>query len=131
MEEVLAWALAEGRLPDGRSGDRGERFMAHWLSARRRETAEGALDPPYRDGLDKLTGWPENRRKAEDEARWHERLAELVDFRLEGNDWPRHHAYDSDREHSLGVQVHPHRYKCLRGELDPLKVRVLNDAAPG
>ncbi|MFM9432964.1 hypothetical protein ACFDR8_003885, partial [Arthrobacter sp. MP_2.3] len=45
MEEVIAWVSAEGRLPDGRSGDRAERSMARWLSGRRREAAEGTLDP--------------------------------------------------------------------------------------
>ena len=47
MEEVIAWVSAEGRLPDDRSGDRGERSMARWLSERRREAAEGTLDPAY------------------------------------------------------------------------------------
>jgi hypothetical protein len=131
LDEVIAWVSAEGRLPDGRSGDRGERSMARWLSGRRREAAEGTLDPDYRDGLAQITGWPENRRKVEDEARWYERLAELVDFRLEGNDWPRHHDYDSEREHTLGVWIHAQRYKRRRGELDPLQVKLLDDAAPG
>jgi hypothetical protein len=61
----------------------------------------------------------------EDEARWYERLAELVDFRLEGNDWPRHHDYESEREHTLGVWTHAQRCKRRRGELDPLKVKLL------
>lgn len=131
MEEVIAWVSAEGRLPDGRSGDQGERSMARWLSGRRREAAEGTLDPAYSDGLAQVPGWVENRRKVEDEARWHKRLAELVDFRLEGNDWPRHHDYDSEREHTLGVWIHAQRYKRRRGELDLLSVKLLDDAAPG
>jgi hypothetical protein len=131
MEEVITWVAAEGRLPDDRSGDRGERSMARWLSGRRREAAEGTLDPAYRDALAQVPGWVENRRKVEDEARWHERLAELVDFRLEGNNWPRHHDYDSEREHTLGVWIHAQRNKRRRGELDPLKVKLLDDADPG
>jgi hypothetical protein len=50
MEEVSACASAERRLPVGRSadqGDRGERSMARWLSGRRREEAEGTLDPVW------------------------------------------------------------------------------------
>jgi hypothetical protein len=131
MEEVISWVAAEGRLPDGRSGDRGERSMARWLSARRREAAEGTLDPAYRDGLAQVPGWVENRRKVADEARWYERLAELVDFRLEGNNWPRHHDYDSEREHTLGVWIHAQRYKRRRGELDLIKVKILDDTVPG
>jgi hypothetical protein len=105
--------------------------MARWMSGRRREAAEGTLDPAYRDGLARVPGWVENRRKVEDEARWYERLAELAAYRLEGNDWPRHHDYDSEREHTLGVWIHAQRYKRRRGELDPVKVKLLDDAAPG
>ena len=90
MEELIAWVSAEGRLPVGRSGDRGERSMARWLSARRREAAEGTLDPAYSDGLARVPGWADNRREAEDEARWHDHLTQLVAYREEGNDWPRH-----------------------------------------
>ncbi|CAN7572686.1 helicase associated domain-containing protein [Arthrobacter sp. LjRoot78] len=131
MEEVIAWALAEGWLPVGRSGDRGERSMARWLSERRREAADGTLDLAYRDGLARVPGWLENRREVEDEARWHHRLAQLVDFREEGNDWPRHGKTDSDREHTLGVWIHTQRYTCRRGELDPVKLKLLDDAVPG
>ncbi|CAH0327169.1 hypothetical protein SRABI128_05833 [Microbacterium sp. Bi128] len=52
-------------------------------------------------------------------------------FRVEGNDWPRHHDYDSDHEHTLGVWIHTQRYKRRRGELDPAKVKLLDDAVPG
>ena len=117
--------------PSGRSGDRGERSMARWLSARRREAAEGTLDPAYSDGLARVPGWADNRREAEDEARWHHRLAQLVAYREEGNDWPRHQSTDSEREHTLGVWIHTQRYKRRRGELDPLKVKLLDDAVPG
>jgi hypothetical protein len=119
MEEVIAWISAEGRLPDGRSSDRGERSMARWLSGRRREAAGGSLDPAYSAGLARLPWWLENRREAADEARWHQRLGRLVEFRQEGNDWPRHHDHDSEREHTLGVWIHTQRYKRRRGQLDP------------
>jgi hypothetical protein len=131
MEGVIAWVSAEGRLPDSRSDVRGERSMARWLSGRRREAAEGTLDLAYSAGLAKLPGWLETRREAADDARWHDRLAMLVDFRQEGNDWPRHHDYDSEREHTLGVWIHRQRYKRCRGELDPVKVNLLDDATPG
>ena len=131
MDELIAWVKAEGRLPEDRSGDRGERSMARWLSGRRREAAEGTLDPAYRDGLAQVPGWLGNRREAEDEARWHRRLAQLVDFRHEGNDWPRHRECDSKREHTLGVWIHTQRYKRRRGKLDVVKVRLLDAAVPG
>jgi hypothetical protein len=131
MEEVIAWISAEGRLPEGRSGHRGERSMARWLSARRREAAEGTLDPAYSHRLAQIPGWAENRREVADEARWHDRLAELVAFREEGQDWPRHHDYGSEREHTLGVWLHAQRYKRRRGDLNPVKVKLLDHAVPG
>ena len=131
MEEVIAWVSAEGRLPDGRSGDRGERSMARWLSARRREAAEGTLDPAYSDGLARVPGWAENRREAEDEARWHDRLAQLVASGRKATTGPATTTTDSEREHTLGVWIHTQRYKRRRGELDPVKVKLLDDAVPG
>jgi hypothetical protein len=131
MDELIAWVTAEGRLPNGRSADRCERSMARWLSGRRREAAEGTLDPAYRDGLAQVSGWLENHREAEDEARWHHRLAQLAAYREEGNDWPRHRKADSELEHALGVWIHTQRYKRRRGELDPVKVKLLDDAVPG
>ena len=80
MEEVIAWISTEGRLPRGHSENTGERSMARWLSDRRREAAEGTLDPAYRDGLARVPEWVGSHRAAADDARWHERLAQLVDF---------------------------------------------------
>ena len=132
MEEVIAWVSAEGRLPVGRSADRGERSMARWLSARRREAAEGTLDPAYSAGLARVPGWLENRREAEDEARWHHRLAQLVAYRRGRQRLaPPPEDYDSEREHTLGVWIHTQRYKRRRGELDPAKLKLLDDAVPG
>ena len=131
MDGLIAWVKAEDRLPEDRSGDRGERSMARWLSGRRREAAEGTLDPAYRDGLAQVPGWQDSRREAEDEARWHHRLAQFAAYRDEGNDWPRHKDCDSEREHTLGVWIHTQRYKHRRGELDPVKFRLLDEAVPG
>jgi hypothetical protein len=64
-------------------------------------------------------------------SRWHRRLAQLVDFREEGNDWPRHKKCDSEREHTLGVWVHAQRQKHRRGELEAEKVKLLDTAVPG
>ena len=131
MAGVIGWVSAEGRLPELRSGDRGERSVARWLSLRRREAAEGTLDPAYSDGLAGVPGWADNHREVAHEARWHGRLAELVVFREEGQDWPRHHDYESEREHTLGVWIHAQRYKRRRGELDPVRTKLLDTAGPG
>lgn len=131
MEEVIAWVAAQGRLPVGRAADRGERSMARWLSLRRSEAAEGTLDAAYGEALVRVPGWLQNGREAEEEARWHDRLAQLVAFREEGNDWPRHKDYDSEREHTFGVWLHTQRYKHRRGELASMKLKLLDDAVPG
>jgi hypothetical protein len=131
MDEVITWIRSEGRLPRDRSEHQEERSMARWLSGRRREAAAGTLSPAYRDGLAAVPGWAGNPRAAADEARWHERLAQLADFRAEGNDWPRHHHYASEREHTLGVWIHTQRYKHRHGDLDLAKIKLLDQAVPG
>ncbi|KQN88963.1 helicase-associated protein [Arthrobacter sp. Leaf69] len=130
MQEIISWVTDEGRFPRDRSGDKGERSMARWLSARRREAAEGTLDPAYNQGLAHVPGWTGTHREMADEARWHDRLAELAAFLEEGHDWPRHHHYDSEREHTLGVWIHTQRYKRRRGDLEPVKVNLLDTTVP-
>lgn len=131
MEEIISWVTAEGRFPRDRSEDKRERSMARWLSDRRREAADGTLHPAHCDGLAPIPGWDRNPRIVADEARWHDRLAQLADLRAEGSDWPRHRDYDSEREHTLGVWIHGQRQKIRRGELDAEKIRLLDDAVPG
>jgi hypothetical protein len=131
MDEIITWITAEGRLPHNRSAHKEERSMARWLSERRREAAEGTLSPGYSEGLARAPEWAGNHRTATDEARWHDRLAQFVDFREKGNDWPRHHDYDSERERTLGVWIHTQRYKRRRGELDLAKIKLLDEAVPG
>jgi hypothetical protein len=131
MDEVIAWVSAEGRFPRDRSGDKEERSMARWLADRRREAADGTLSPAYRDGLANVPGWAGNPRAAADAVRWHDRLAQLVGFRAEGNDWPRHQKADSEREHALGVWIHAQRQKHRSGDLDAERIKLLDDAAPG
>jgi hypothetical protein len=131
MEEIISWVRAEGQFPRDSSEDKREQPMARWLSDRRREAAESTLHPAYRDGLARIPGWAGNPRAAADDARWHDRLAQLTDFRAEGNDWPRHRHYASDREHTLGVWIHTQRQKHRRGDLDPAKVKLLDEAVPG
>lgn len=105
--------------------------MARWFSDRRREATQGTLNPAYIEGLDRVPGWEGSPRAAADDARWHDRLAQLADFRAAGNDWPRHRNYDSDREHTLGVWIHAQRQKHRRGDLDPRKIKLLDEALPG
>lgn len=106
MEEVIAWVTEAGRLPRGRSDYQAERSMEAWIRQRRSEAAAGTLHPSYRDGLARIPGWDSNARTAADEARWQARLVELVRYRAQGNDWPRHRAYETEQEHALCVWIH-------------------------
>lgn len=104
--------------------------MEAWIRQRRREAAAGTLHPSYRDGLARIAGWDTNARTAADEARWHTRLAELVQYRAEGNDWPRHREYDTEQEHTLGVWIHGLRQKLREDTLSSDKA-ALDAAVPG
>lgn len=131
MEDIIAWITSEGRFPRSHSQEHGERSMAAWLGQRRHEAATGTLHPAYRDGLTRIPDWDANTRTAADEARWHDRLAELVRFRAEGNDWPRHRGYASEQEHRLGVWIHSQRQKHHNGALNREKATLLDDSVPG
>ena len=132
MDEVIAWVTAEGRFPQTKATD-----AARTVPRRGGFPAAGAkqptdtLHPAYRTGLARVPGWAGNRRAAADEARWHDRLAQLVAFRAEGHDWPRHHDYASEREHALGVWIHTQRSTHRAGDLDPVKLTLLDEAVPG
>jgi len=131
MEQIIVWITAEHRFPSDRSEDKEERSMARWFSDRRREAAHGTLHAAHGEGLARVPGWDLNPRTATEEARWLRRLAQLVDFREEGNDWPRHKKCDSEREHTLGVWVHTQRQRHRLGELEPSKINLLDGAVPG
>ena len=131
MDQIIVWVVSEGRFPRERSADQEERSMARWFSDRRREAARGTLHATYGEGLARVPGWGRNPRTAADDARWRHRLAQLVDFRAEGKDWPRHKKSDSEREHTLGVWVHAQRQKHRRGELKAGRVGLLDAAVPG
>lgn len=131
MQRIIVWIRSEGRLPRDRSEHKGERAMARWLSERRREAADGTLHPAYLEGLRTVPEWTGNARAAADEARWHDRLAQLADFRAQGNDWPRHHHYISERERTLGVWIHTQRYEHRRGNLEDARITLLDDTVPG
>ena len=105
--------------------------MARWFTDGRREAAQGTLDAAYGEGLARVPGWDWNPRTAAAEAKLHRRLAQLIDFRAEGIDWPRHKKCDFEREHTLGVWIHTQRQKHRRGELEAAKVKLLDTAVPG
>jgi len=70
-------------------------------------------------------------RKADDEARWEQRLAELQDLRAAGGDWPRHQKTDDAQERTLGVWLHVQRMDRRAGRLSTNKEAKLNELLPG
>lgn len=129
---VLAFHQAEGRLPTRGGKVPGERALGAWLLRRRQESAAGTLSPTYRDGLAAIAGWDTpSTRKADDEARWQQRLKDLQALRAAGGDWPRHAKTDDMQERTLGLWLHGQRMSRRAGSMDPAKEKLLNDLLPG
>jgi hypothetical protein len=132
MEDLIALYKTEGRLPSFKGKTPRERTLAVWLQRRRHDANRGALSPIYREGLKAIPSWNQQpSREAKDEARWHQRLAELIDYRAVGNDWPRHKKTDSEQERTLGIWIHTQRMKHRTRELDQDKETQLNTLLPG
>lgn len=132
MENLIALYTTEGRLPSFKGTSPGERALAVWLQRRRQDASRGALSPIYREGLKAIPGWDQQpSRKAKDEARWRQRLAELMDYMAAGNDWPRHKKTDDEQERTLGIWLHIQRMKHQSRELDQDKETQLNTDLPG
>lgn len=132
LDDVLALYTAEGRLPTTRGASARERALGIWLHRRRQEAARGALSPVFREGLEAIPGWHKpSTRKADDEARWKQRLAEVAGYRASGNDWPRHNKTDVTEERILGVWLHIQRINYRAGRLEATKETQLDGAIPG
>jgi hypothetical protein len=132
LAEVLAFHESEGRLPVSHGKTAKERALGAWLVHRRREAAQGTLSPIYGEALAIFPRWDKpSTRKAEDAARWQQRLEQLQNLRAVGGDWPRHQKTDDKHERTLGVWLHGQRIDFRAGRLDPSKVKKLNEVLPG
>lgn len=103
MNDVIAFVNSMGKYPSSAATSPDERKLATWLQRRRRDAATDRLASAYREGLQALPGWESRTRSSVDESRWQERMAALVNFRANGEDWPRHKKTASQEEHTLGV----------------------------
>ncbi|RAX43754.1 helicase-associated protein [Arthrobacter sp. AQ5-06] len=132
LADILAFHESEGRLPVTHGKSAKERALGVWLVNRRREAAQGTLSPIYREALAVIPGWDKpSTRKADDAARWQQRLAELQKIRAAGGDWPRHQKTDDAHERTLGVWLHGQRIDYRAGRLAPAKENKLNEVLPG
>lgn len=132
LEDILDLYEAEGRLPTTADSSARERALGVWLHRRRQEAARGDLAPTYKEALDVIPGWRgPSTKKTDDEARWKQRLVEVVDYLAGGNDWPRHNKTHNKEERVLGVWLHVQRINYRAGRLDPAKETQLNVVIPG
>ncbi|MBE4720513.1 helicase associated domain-containing protein [Pseudarthrobacter sp. AB1] len=132
LNDVIAFFQAKGRLPATGGKTPRERALGVWLLRRRQEAAAGTLSSAYRDGLGAIPGWDStSTRKADDQARWQQRLEELQKLRASGGDWPRHQKTDDTHERTQGVWLHGQRIDYRAGRLDPDKEKTLNELLPG
>lgn len=131
LSDTLALYRAEGRLPSTKSPSARERSLAVWLLRRRHDHARGTLPPTYREGLQEIPEWEHRTRKADDDARWHQRLSGLTEYMAAGNDWPRHEKTANEDERILGMWLHVQRVKYRRRELTQDKETQMNTLLPG
>lgn len=132
MQDVVDFYGTCGRLPSARAKSSREATLGRWLYLRRREAQAGTLSPAVRDGLDVIPGWDRaSKRKAEDEARWQQRLQQVKGIRAAGGEWPRHQKTPDADERVLGVWLHAQRIKYNQRKLSSEKESLLNEVLPG
>ncbi|MBE4719545.1 helicase associated domain-containing protein [Pseudarthrobacter sp. AB1] len=132
LADVVAFHQVEGRQPTTGGRTARERALGVWLHRRRQEAADGTLSPAYRAALSILPGWDTVPRPADrNNARWDQRLAELVEYRAAGNDWPLHKKAATEQERVLGVWLHGQRIDYRTGKIKPAREEQLNESLPG
>lgn len=132
LEEVLAFYKAEGRLPTTGGDTPRERALGVWLLRRRQDLAEDKLSPTYREGLSAVPEWESRSSYRErQDARWKRRLTELVQYKAQGNDWPRHQKAECEEERVLGVWLHVQRISQREGKLEAARELKLTELLPG
>ena len=118
MADTISFYEREGRLPSSGGYTARERVLASWLLSRSRAAARGTLSNAYREGLAVIPGWDRQLTRAEENAaRWDRRLAELVRYRQDGNDWPLYQKASSEEERALGAWLHGQRISLRNGTL--------------
>ncbi|WP_432245735.1 helicase associated domain-containing protein [Arthrobacter sp. G.S.26] len=132
VEVILTFFRTTGRLPSVGGSTVRERSLAAWLHHRRLDAKNNTLSPAYAEQLNTIPGWADiPSKKDRDEARWAARFAELVTYRAEGNDWPRHNKTSDPRERRLGLWLHGQRITAHASKLDPRKATMLDTTLPG
>ncbi|MGN7150736.1 helicase associated domain-containing protein [Arthrobacter sp. SAFR-179] len=132
MADTISFYEREGRLPSSSGYTPRERALASWLVSRSRAAARGTLSPAYREGLAVIPGWDRQPTRAEENAaRWDRRLAELVQYRQDGKDWPLYQQASGEEERALGAWLHGQRISFRNGTLSKEHERKLDAQLDG
>lgn len=132
LNDVVAFFTAEGRLPTTGGKTARERALGAWLHRQRQLSAAGAISPTCREGLSVVPDWDTGPSYQDlHEARWEQRVQELVDYRNAGNEWPRHQKTDDVHERTLGIWLHGQRITHRNGTLTSGRKKKLNELLPG
>ena len=132
MADTISFYEREGRPPSSSGYTARERALASWLLSRSRAAARGTLSPVYHEGLAVIPGWDKQPTRAEENAaRWDRRLAGLVQYRQDGNDWPLYQKASTEEERVLGSWLHGQRISFRNGTLSKEHEGKLDAELPG
>jgi hypothetical protein len=132
LNDTISFYEAEGRLPTTGGKTARERALGSWLHSRRKAAAAGTLSPVYRDGLAVIPHWNTQPTRTETNAAvWERRLGDLIDFRADGHDWPRHKGSGTEQERVLGVWLHVQRISFHKEKLAPEREARLDSSLSG
>lgn len=132
LNDVVAFFVAEGRLPTRGGKTARERALEAWLHRQRQLSATGAISPKYREGLSVIPDWDTGPSYQDlHEARWEQRVQQLVDYRAAENEWPRHQKTDDAYERTLGIWLHGQRISHRDGTLALKREQKLNQLLTG
>lgn len=118
LNDVVAFFIAEGRLPTTGGKTARERALEAWLHRQRQLSATGAISPKHREGLSVIPDWDTGPSYQDrHEAWWEQRVQQLADYRAAENEWPRHQKTDDAYERTLGIWLHGQRISHRDGSL--------------
>lgn len=120
---------ATGRLPAA-GGDEAENELASWIRNQLALHGSGHLPGIKVTLMAMLPGWDSMAPRTDLDARWRQRLSQLVAFITETGHLPRYKRYDSEHEHVLGVWLHTQHQWRAEGRLLPWRLQALNSAVP-
>lgn len=131
LAELVAFIGMHGRFPVIRGSERGEASLYGWLAEQRHALVAQKLTWRQAEALGVLGDWVTTDRERAEDARWRQRLGEVVEFFAEHGRWPRHRTATSGLEHGLGIWLQTQGIETLHGRILPWRLEALNEGLPG